>query len=113
MRSGMTTDRLRRANLGGDQVIGYNRAHLDHMTSTETIVEPTESAPNPIAPPPDQAADAERGAGITRAAGIVAACNVLSSVLGLEAAYCQERSLRRVRLCQRLQRGRLCAEHVV
>ena len=83
MRSGMTTDRLRRANLGGDQVIGYNRAHLDHMTSTETIVEPTESAPNPIAPPPDRAAEIDRGAGITRAAGIVAAGNVLSSVLGL------------------------------
>src|SRR5512143_1520102 len=58
------------------------------MTSTETIVEPTESDPNPIAPP-DQVAekqrDAEisRGAGITRAAGIVAAGNILSSVLGL------------------------------
>jgi putative peptidoglycan lipid II flippase len=53
------------------------------MTSTETIVESTESAPSPIAPPPDQAAEIDRGAGITRAAGIVAAGNVLSSVLGL------------------------------
>ena len=53
------------------------------MTSTETIVEPTESAPNPIAPPPERVTEIDRGAGITRAAGIVAAGNVLSSILGL------------------------------
>ena len=53
------------------------------MTSTETLIEPGEPSIAPIVPPPDQAADAERGAGITRAAGIVAAGNVLSSVLGL------------------------------
>lgn len=53
------------------------------MTSTETIIEPGEPPLTPIVPPPDQAAEADRGAGITRAAGIVAAGNVLSSVLGL------------------------------
>ncbi len=53
------------------------------MTSSETIVESTESAPIPIVPPPDQAAETDRGAGITRAAGIVALGNVLSSALGL------------------------------
>ena len=53
------------------------------MTSTETIIEPGEPPATPIIPPPEQAAEIERGAGITRAAGIVAAGNVLSSVLGL------------------------------
>lgn len=65
------------------------------MTSTKTIAEPTESSPEPITPPPDQAAESVRvadiapaaeidqGAGITRAAGIVAGGNVLSSALGL------------------------------
>jgi putative peptidoglycan lipid II flippase len=53
------------------------------MNSTETFIEPGEPPFTPIIPPPDQAADADRGAGITRAAGIVAAGNVLSSVLGL------------------------------
>src|SRR5512135_2840800 len=59
------------------------------MTSTETIIEPGEPPLTPIVPSPDpavenaQAAEADRGAGITRAAGIVAAGNVLSSILGL------------------------------
>ncbi len=59
------------------------------MPSTETVIEPTESSANPIAPQPDRdsenlrAAEADRSGGITRAAGIVAAGNVLSSVLGL------------------------------
>src|SRR5512137_1833949 len=65
------------------------------MTSTETIIEPTESSASPIASQPDRAAEnlraaeslraaeADRSVGITRAAGIVAAGNVLSSVLGL------------------------------
>src|SRR5512143_2573432 len=53
------------------------------MTSTEPLIEPGEPSITPIVPPPDQTADADRGAGITRAAGIVAAGNILSSVLGL------------------------------
>ena len=53
------------------------------MTSSETIIEPGEPAITPIIPPPEQAVDVDRSAGITRAAGIVAAGNVLSSVLGL------------------------------